>query len=87
MSACKPVIATDIEGINEIIIHGKTGLLVPSADSNALAENINLLISNPSLANKIAVAGRERIIQEFSAQKMVEGVTKIYEEIIRQRSV
>lgn len=86
MAASKPVIATNIPGINEIIIDGENGLLVSPADPNALAEKINLILSNASLAHNLAVSGMDRVSSEFSAKKMVDGVTNIYEELIRQRS-
>lgn len=86
MAASIPVIATDIDGINEIIIDGENGFLVPPADAVALAEKINLAISNTSHAQTVAVAGKNRVRQQFSAKKMADGVTKIYEEIIAEKS-
>ena len=87
MSASKPVIATDIDGINEIIIDGENGLLVPPADSKALAEKIKLLLSDKSLASRLAVSGKETIIKNFTSEKMVKGVTDIYCEVIRRKGI
>ena len=87
MSASKPVIATDIDGINEIIIDGENGLLVPPADSKALAEKIKLLLSDKSLASRLAVSGKETIMKNFTSEKMVKGVTDIYCEVIRRKGI
>ena len=87
MSASKPVIATDIDGINEIIIDGENGLLVPPGDSKALAEKIKLLLSDKSLAKRLAVSGKETIMKNFTSEKMVKGVTDIYCEIIRRKRI
>lgn len=87
MCASKPVIATDIDGINEIIIDGENGLLVPPANSNALAEKIKLLLSDKLLAKRLAVSGKERALRDFSTEKMVNGVTDIYSELIRRKRI
>lgn len=87
MSASKPVIATDIGGTNEIIIDGESGLLVPPGDSKALAEKIKLLLSDKSLAKRLAVAGKERVLREFSTEIMIERVTNIYRDIIERKRI
>lgn len=87
MSAAKPVIATDIDGINEVIIDGENGLLFPPADSKALAERIKLLLSDNELARRLAVSGKERVSRDFSAERMIEEVTGIYRDIIRRNNI
>lgn len=87
MSASKPVLATDIDGINEIIIDGENGLLVPPSDPKALAEKIKLLLSDKSLAARLAVSGKETIIKNFTLEKMVKGLTDIYCEVIRRKRI
>ncbi len=87
MAASKPVIASDIEGVNEIIINGQNGFLVPPANASALAEKINLVLSDKPLAKRISASGRECVARKFSAEKMVAGVTKIYEEILSQKRI
>lgn len=86
MAAGKPVIASDINGTDEIINDGKTGILVPPADPNAIAEAIRRVLSDPSLARNLAASGKERAYSEFSSKKMVEGVTRVYEDIIREKA-
>ena len=53
MAAGKPVIATDVGGNSEAVIHGETGLLVPSMDSNSLADAINNMLCEPEMAEKM----------------------------------
>lgn len=55
----KPVLATNVEGISEYVTHGKTGYLVPPADSKALAEGIKKLLLDQSLRKRIT----ENIVQ------------------------
>ncbi len=87
MSASRPVIATDIDGIKEIITDRENGILVPTADPNALAESIKLLLSDKSLAGRLAASGKETIIKNFASEKMVKGVTDIYCELIKRKRI
>ncbi|MBI5167596.1 MAG: glycosyltransferase, partial [candidate division NC10 bacterium] len=79
--AGKPVIATWVGGIPEAVVHGETGLLVPPKDPKALAEAIILLLSDPDLAMKMGKAGRERVIREFSLDRMIRSIEQVYEEL------
>lgn len=85
MAAEKPVIAPDIGGVNELIINGETGLLVPPANPSALASSIRFVISSPDSACKMTGAGKIRIAQEFSAGKMLAKITDIYHSQISNR--
>ena len=87
MSASKPVIGTNIDGINDLITDRENGLLVPPADPEALAEAINLLLSDGQLADKFAAAGKETIDRSFTSEEMIKGVTDIYSEIIRSKGI
>lgn len=86
MAAARPVIASDIPGTDEIIINGKTGILVPPANPRAMAEAIQRVLSDPTLARDLAISGKNRAYSEFSSKKMLEGVTRLYEEIIREKA-
>jgi glycosyltransferase involved in cell wall biosynthesis len=61
-----PVIATDVGGIAEIVIHGKTGLLVPRGDPRAMAAAIAQLAGDPAARRRLGTAGRNRYKAEFS---------------------
>jgi len=85
MAACKPVIATAIGGTDEAVRHGETGLLVPPADPTALAAAIRTVLADPELARRLGSAGRARVHREFCAERMVQQVTRIYDEILGRR--
>lgn len=87
MSAGKPVIATHIGGTDEAVIAGETGLLVPPANSAALATAIRSVLTDRPLAQRLAAAGRARVEQEFSATKMVQQVIDVYDELLAKRKV
>jgi glycosyltransferase involved in cell wall biosynthesis len=82
MAAGKPVVATAVAGIDEVVVPGQTGLLVPASDGPALAGAIRTLLADPDLAVRLGAAGRRRVEQKFTAHRMVERVTQIYEELL-----
>ncbi len=74
-----PIIATSVGGVPEIIQNNKTGLLVRPAHSEEISEAIKKLIENPELAKTLAKNAREKILQEFSFEKMLNGTLSAYE--------
>ena len=81
MAAGKPVVATDIAGTNEVILPGETGLLVPSANAEALAAAIKRVLHDPSLAARLAAAGSARVASEFSSDVMARRMSQIYDQL------
>jgi len=68
--ACgKPVVASSVGGIVEIIRNGENGLLVPPDDPGALAEAINTVLSNPGLGSKMGTNGRATVVERFSVER------------------
>jgi glycosyltransferase involved in cell wall biosynthesis len=82
MAAGKPIIASRIGGLPELIDDEKTGLLVPPEDPEALAKSIERLLSDPRLMQKMGEAGRRKAEKEFSAAAYIRNTIKEYE-IIR----
>jgi glycosyltransferase involved in cell wall biosynthesis len=83
MSACIPVIGSDIGGIPEAVENGKSGILVPPNDPAALAAAIKRLIRDRSLAAGLGRAGRSAYEAKFTHAIMLSKVTGIYEELCR----
>ncbi len=73
-----PVVATTAGGIPEVIENGKTGLLVPPKNPSALAEAIIELLRDKSKREIFAAEGKKRVLQEFTASKMVDRVEEVY---------
>lgn len=81
MAAGKPVVASAVGGIPEIVVDGETGLLAPPGDETALAEAILALANNPPLRTRMGQGGRERaalFTWEASARKL----DAIYDELL-----
>ena len=76
MAMKKPVIATDVNGARELMVDGKTGLIVPSKSHEALAEAIAKVIDNPDLLAEFGKAGYERVNQEFTMPAMADNLER-----------
>ena len=82
MASSKPVITTALGGNPEAVEDGKTGILVPSGDSNRLAEAILELVKDESKRTKMGRAGRRRAEKLFSIERNIEQIEKIYKELL-----
>jgi glycosyltransferase involved in cell wall biosynthesis len=78
MLAGKPVVATRVSSAPEIVADGKTGVLVPPNDPDALAEAVTRLLDDRAHANAMGDAGRARARSEFSVAKMAERTAAVY---------
>jgi len=78
MMASKPVVATKVGGVPELVIHNNTGILVPPKNPNALARAIVRLITNKKLREKMGKEGRKRAEKYFTTERMVSQFEKAY---------
>jgi len=75
------VVASACGGLSEIVEHGRTGLLVPPENPDALATALLRLLSDRALTEELGRAGRERALREFSADGFVDRFVEIYDRI------
>ena len=78
LAANRPVIASNVGGIPEMIHSGENGILVPSQDPSALASAIALLFRDRALAEKLANAGHELVHAKFCVDDMLRDIEAIY---------
>ncbi len=81
MAAGKPVVATAVGGMKEMVQNGENGILVPPADAAALAEAILSLLDNPAKQRELGKAAQKRSL-DFSIQKNVSALTDLYFELV-----
>jgi len=80
MALRRPVVASAVGGVTEMIEHERTGLLVPPGDAPALANAIARVLTDHPLADSIAHAGHDLAHTRFSLEAMVRRVAEIYED-------
>ncbi len=83
--ACEtPVVASRVGGIPEVVADGETGLLVPPADPRALAAAVNELLADPERGRKMGLAGRERVLAQFTWRAVAERTLALYDRLVEQ---
>jgi glycosyltransferase involved in cell wall biosynthesis len=85
MAMAKPIVATRIDGITEVLENNKTGLLVPAKNSNALAEALVGILDDKAKANFFGQNAREAAKEKFSVKKMVEQIELAYEKLLHEK--
>jgi glycosyltransferase involved in cell wall biosynthesis len=85
MAAQLPVIATAVDGTNELVVDGETGLLVPPADPTALSQAILTLLNDPDRRHKMGQKGYERVREHFSEQVMCQRYEEVIQAILTEK--
>jgi glycosyltransferase involved in cell wall biosynthesis len=73
-----PVVATDVGGVGQSVVHEETGLLVQPRDPDALAGSIERLLDDRDEAARLARAGRARVERMYAVPRMVEATERFY---------
>jgi glycosyltransferase involved in cell wall biosynthesis len=81
MAMKRPVVALDNGGTPEVVEHGKSGLLSPPGDAEALAANLLALVRDPALRARMGEYGRQQVEQRFSPGRMAEDVGRVYDSL------
>jgi glycosyltransferase involved in cell wall biosynthesis len=85
MLSGRPVVASDIGGLRDVVEHGITGLMVPPADPGALARALDALVDDPLARQRMGEAGQLRA-QQFEAAVVVPRIVEVFEEVVRERA-
>jgi glycosyltransferase involved in cell wall biosynthesis len=85
MAAGLPVVASDVGGLRDLIAKGRTGVLVPPGNPEALAQALQALIDNPAGAEAIGRAGRSDVHQRYGFDRMIASFEDLYLSGLRAR--
>ena len=82
MAAGLPVVATDVGGVREAIVEGKSGFIVPAGNDQIMAERIIALISNPARTREMGQLGKSIVEQKFGCERHLRNTLELYDELL-----
>ena len=82
MASDLPIVATEVGGNPEVVVHDETGIIVPPQNPARLAEAMNWMIDHREEAARMGRRGKERVIEHFSIEAMVRQYEDLYESFI-----
>jgi glycosyltransferase involved in cell wall biosynthesis len=83
--AARPVVATAVNGVSDLVVDGVTGLLVPPGRPDMLADRILGVLTLPDRGVALGRAGAARVAGRFSVDEMLAGLDAVYQELLEQR--
>lgn len=86
MAASKPLVATRVGGLPEVVAHGETGFLVPPEDPVALAGALKQVLEDPDQRSRMGAAARERYLRLFTLDQMADRLTTTWREVLDETS-
>lgn len=79
----KPIVAANSGGIPEIVVDGKTGLLVPENDPHSIASAVIMLINEKDTRDRMGRAGRKRVEEMFTIERHTRDIENLYSEVLK----
>jgi glycosyltransferase involved in cell wall biosynthesis len=83
-AAGKPVVATRVGGVRDVVYEGENGLLAPPGDPAAVAAAIETILQAPALAKALGKQGRERS-KGFSRERLADDLARLYRELMERK--
>ena len=84
-SARKPVVSTNVGGVEDVVIHGETGFITEVGDVQSFANYVTQLIEDETLCKKMGNAGYENVIKRYSRQRLVADMRKLYLSFLKKK--
>jgi glycosyltransferase involved in cell wall biosynthesis len=86
LAAGRPVVATKVGGVPDVVDEGETGFLVRPHDTHALAERLEILAGDPVRRRAMGDLGRARMLERYAVERLVEDVDALYRELLATTS-
>jgi glycosyltransferase involved in cell wall biosynthesis len=86
LAAGRPVVATDVGGVRDVVDDQETGFLVAPGDTRALAERVGILAADPARRAAMGEAGRQRVLERYAVERLVGDVDVLYRELLETTS-
>ena len=86
MAARLPVVAYNVGGVSEAVIHGLTGFLIPFGDMSGIVQRLHKLIGDQEQRYRMGDAGYRRIKENFTIEKTADAVREVINQVLKDRS-
>ena len=86
LAAGRPVVATKVGGVPDVVDEGETGFLVRPHDTHALAERLEILAGDPVRRRAMGELGRARMLERYAVGRLVDDVDALYRELLATTS-
>jgi glycosyltransferase involved in cell wall biosynthesis len=87
LAAGRPVVATRVGGVPDVVREGEDGFLVDPGDVQALADALETLARDPALRERLGAAGRERVIPRYRVSRLIDDVDAVYRELLTDQGL
>jgi glycosyltransferase involved in cell wall biosynthesis len=84
-SSC-PVVTTRAGGVEDIVMHGQTGFVCDPGDTETFTAHLKNLINNPELRLSMASVARDRVLKQYSYQRLVDDMSRLYARLLSQKA-
>lgn len=85
MLMAKPIIATEVGGVPELIENGVSGILIPCGDKEALVKAVDRLINDKALAERLGQSARQYAKGKFSLESMIKKIEELYNSFVESK--
>ncbi|MEI8105462.1 MAG: glycosyltransferase [Actinomycetes bacterium] len=85
LAAGRPVVATDVGGVSDVVSDGAFGFLVPAHDIAGLADRLGRLAADPELRRRFGEAGREHVLPRYAIPRLVGDIDHLYRELLARK--
>ncbi len=86
MALRKPVVATAVGGVPEVVLDGQTGTLVPPGDPESLAGAVSAMLDDPSRAREMGERGGQTAVSQFDVRDMLARTKAVYADLVREQT-
>jgi glycosyltransferase involved in cell wall biosynthesis len=86
LAAGRPVVATRVGGVPDVVRDGEDGFLVEAGATDDLAERLGQLARDPNLRERMGAAGRERVLPRYAVDRLVDDVDRLYRSLLAESS-
>jgi glycosyltransferase involved in cell wall biosynthesis len=87
LAAGRPVVATRVGGVPDVVRDGEDGFLVDAGDTDELADRLEQLARDPALRERMGKQGRERVLPRYAVDRLVQDVDELYRSLLSEAAV